>query len=182
MDGILRRVARLVAAVMAATLLGCGQSQAPAADPLPLPRSPSGSVYFLPAPGSWRQGEARNPATAPNPVEASLDWYAEYERFPDPTRSEHVRVSGHAASTTVLQQTELRGFRFARVDGERWPATHARSPDTAGPTVILFSVATDFTLMVLSYQLDLESLLEWSRSLEPVSEAAWVAAGGVVAK
>ncbi len=139
------------------------------------------SLYLVREPDSWRLQQPRNPRPggALAPTEPSLDWYAEYEQFPEPSRSIRVRLSGHVVPMETLQR-ELKGFVFEHVPGLRWPAARGASADPVGPHVLLVSVASNYTVMTLSYELNDEELLEWSRSLELVDEAAWVSRGGVV--
>jgi hypothetical protein len=146
-----------------------------------LVRAPTGSIYLAREPDAWNLNEARDPRPG-GPlaqVEPSLDWYAEYERFPDPSHSLRVRLSGHGVAGPRLQQ-ELRGFNFERAREASWPAVRGRSSDPTGPEVILLAVAEDYTVMALSYELDADQMTQWSRSLQPVDESEWVARGGVV--
>jgi hypothetical protein len=146
-----------------------------------LAQGPTASIYLAGEPDAWILKEARNPRPG-GPlaqVEPSLDWYAEYERFPDPSHSLRVRLSGHGVASPTLQQ-ELKGFSFETAREASWPAVRGRSTDPTGPEVILLTVADDYTVMELSYELDADQLIQWSRSLQPADESEWVARGGVV--
>ena len=146
-----------------------------------LARGPTASIYLASEPDAWKLKEARNPRPGGplSQVEPSLDWYAEYERFPDRNHSLRVRLSGHGVASPTLQQ-ELKGFNFETAREASWPAVPGRSSDPTGPEVILLAVAEDYTVMALSYKLDADQLIQWSRSLQPVDESEWVARGGVV--
>ena len=146
-----------------------------------LVRGPTGSIYLAREPDAWKLKEARDPRPA-GPlaqVEPSLDWYAEYEQFPDSSHSLRVRLSGHGVASPTLQQ-ELEGFNFETAREASWPAVRGRSSDPTGPEVILLAVAEDYAVMALSYELDADQMTRWSRSLQPVDESEWVARGGVV--
>jgi hypothetical protein len=146
-----------------------------------LVRGPTGSIYLAREPDAWMLKDARDPRPS-GPlaqVEPSLDWYAEYERFPDPSQSQRVRLSGHGVASPALQE-ELKGFNFQTAREASWPVVPGRSSDPTGPEVILLAVAEDYTVMALSYELDADKMTQWSRSLQPADESEWVARGGVV--
>lgn len=139
------------------------------------------SIYFTSDATGWPLRKAHNPA-ADDPIssraEPTLDWFAEYERYPDPSRSQSVRLSGHNVSVARLEET-LVGFEL----GARTVMTKAgragSGPD--GPRVVLVPVTAHYTVMTLSYELSLDELVGWSNSLRPVDEGGWVARGGVIA-
>ena len=173
-----RRGARGLALVLAALVLtvGCSSSTGEKAD-----TTPQGSVYVVPETEGWTLREARKPATDDSvvaKVEPGLDWYAEYESYPDPDRPRRVRLSGHDVSIADLERS-LAGFDLHTRDVGRFEARVGAGPD--GPRVVLLPVADDYTVVNLSYELDVEQLVQWSTSLRMVDEAGWIARGGVVA-
>lgn len=171
-----KAVALGVAAMLAT---GCGSGGTSRA---PLRRDPSGSIYLVRPPDEWRLQEAYNPREPGlhSRAEPTLDWFTEYERFPDPNHSEAVRLSGHRATRATVQE-EAKGFTFTPAAGAPWPASRGRSSEPNGrPSVILLTVAKDYTVMALSYELDGAALGRWSRALTPAGESEWVARGGVV--
>lgn len=116
-------------------------------------------------------------------VEPSLDWYGEYERFipsadGDSVEGVSLRLSGHHAALDE-HQDELRGFdpKEREIDGRR--AFAGIGPDGA-PSIVTMAVADDYTLMLLSYGLELEELMDIASAVEWVCQPAWVEAGGQV--
>ena len=75
-----------------------------------------------------------------------------------------MRLSGHGVASPTLQ-LELKGFDFETARETSRPAVPGRSSDPTGPEVILLAVAEDYTVMALSYELDADQLIQWSRSL-----------------
>lgn len=75
---------------------------------------------------------------------------------------------------------ELKGFALkpARVGSHDGMA--GTSSDPIGPSVVLFSVRANYSVLVLSYELPVEDLLEWSDHLKIVTEPEWTETGGKV--
>jgi hypothetical protein len=139
------------------------------------------SVYFVTGAHGW---PAAKPAYKPRPddptssrAEPTLDWYAEHERFLDPSRSERVRLSGHHVSVGQLEEA-MPGFLLRPRQVRGLQAKAGSGPD--GPRIILLPVAPGYTVMTLTYELSLDELVEWTNALKAVDEAGWVAAGGVI--
>lgn len=142
--------------------------------------------YFLVGNRDWRFKEAIDypeDGALSGGSEPSLDWYAEYERFTPPAddgsfEGVSLRMSGHHAALDE-HLDELRGFdpTEREIDGTR--AFVGTGPDGA-PTVVTVAVVDDYTLMLLSYGLDLEELTDAAAVVERVCQPAWVEAGGQV--
>lgn len=169
-----------MAVVAIGLISGCG-SGSTRQRPSTVAPDASGSIYVIRATtDNWRLREARNPT--PNSLssiaEPSLDWFAEYERFTDAHHSERVRLSGHGIASAGLEST-FAAFTFERRTGMRWPAIEGTSSAPTEPTLLLLEVVSNYTVMVLSYELHPEALLQWSRQLLPATESAWLGAGGV---
>jgi hypothetical protein len=148
-----------------------------------VPTDVEASVYFLTGAQGWPVAKQAYKPRPDNPItsrtEPTLDWYAEHERFPDPSRSEAVRLSGHDVPVGQLEDA-LAGFSLHRRQVRSLQARAGTGPD--GPRVVLLPVAPSYTVMTLSYELSLDELVEWTNALKAVDEAGWVAAGGVIAK
>ena len=135
-----------------------------------------GSMYFVRPKDAWKLKEAVKPSTGQVALtEPSIDWYAEYERFPAPNRSEAVRLSAH--QSRILRDELGLGFalRALRVRGQK--GFGGTGPDKR-PAVVLFDAKPGYAIMALSYELQVEDLRSWMRSLRPASEEEWVDAGG----
>ncbi len=135
----------------------------------------SGSVYFVHAVDGWKLKEAINPSEG-TPAQPSLDWYAEYERFPTPERSELVVLSGHEAPAlrSELASFQLRAARVRGVDGQA-----GRGPDSA-PALAFFEPIDGYAVMALSNELGTAALIRWMAELRRVTEEQWVDAGGKI--
>ena len=161
-------------AVLLASCTSSGKVPAPAVGQQP-------SIYFVAGAPGWTTKEAYKPRPD-DPItsrtEPTLDWYSQHERFPDPSRSLAVRVSGHDLPMSQFEET-LTGFSF-RSRRVRGLQAHAGSAP-GGPQVVLLPVAPGYTVMTLSYELTIDALVEWTDTLDAVDEAGWVAAGGVIA-
>lgn len=180
-----RAVARPQAVLLIALLglvAACGGSEAPSREATGQAGA-QGSVYFVTGAQGWPAAKRAYKPRSDDPItsrtEPSLDWYAEHERFPDPSRSEAVRLSGHDVPIGQLKDA-LAGFALhaGRVRGLQ--ARVGSGPD--GPRLVLLPVGPGYTVMTLSYELSLDDLVEWTNALKAVDEAGWVAAGGVIAK
>lgn len=116
-------------------------------------------------------------------VEPSLDWYAEYERSTPSTNGvsvegDSLRLSGHHTALDD-HRDELRGFDPEEREIGAVRAFAGIGPDGA-PTVVTMAVADDYTLMLLSYGLELEELTDTASAVERVCQSAWMDAGGQV--
>jgi hypothetical protein len=135
----------------------------------------SGTVYFTHPTNGWKLKEAINSAKG-TIAQPSMDWYAEYERFPTPMRSELVVLSGHDASAlrSELQPFALRPTRIRGSSGQA-----GVGPDkNKKPAVAYFEPASGFAVMALSYDIDVTALLKWMRDLRESTEKQWLDAGG----
>lgn len=141
---------------------------------------PPASTYFVSEAKGWDLRKAYKPRPD-DPVtsraEPSLDWYAEHQRYPDPSRSQSVRLSGHDVPLAELEAT-LSGLELRSRDVGNFRA-RVGSP-VGGPRLVLLPVGPAYTVMTLSYELSLDELIEWSQALRAVNEADWIARGGIV--
>ncbi len=113
--------------------------------------------------------------------EPSLDWYAEHVNDPDFT--ELVTVSGHAVPLEDLRNEPLMSlWNFQAATAGEWAVLAAPNPqsDPNGPAIVIFEAGGEYSFQVLSYELDVDSLVDWAAGLEPLSENEWVAEGGVL--
>jgi hypothetical protein len=133
----------------------------------------SGAVYFTHPTNGWRLKEAINQAQA-NTTQPSMDWYAEYERFPTPMRSELVVLSAHDAASLreELSAFELRPTRIRGSSGRA-----GTGPDM-NPAVAFFEPTSGYAVMALSYDMDVSALLTWMHDLHEATEKQWLDAGG----
>jgi hypothetical protein len=137
----------------------------------------SRSTYFVHPVDGWKLKEALNLADG-TPAQPSLDWYAEYERFPTPMRSELVVLSGHEAAAL---RKELASFalRPARVRDSAGQA--GTSPD-GQPSVVFFEPTDGYAVMALSNELGMDPLIQWMAEVQPASEEQWIDAGGRISR
>jgi hypothetical protein len=167
----------LVAASVVASV-GCGDDAESSGDD-----DGADEPYALLSDDAWVLQEAVDPP-ADDPISSierpPLDWYAEYVRS-SPTESQMVRLSGHR-TTFDDARTELEDVGFAfdviEVDGRRSVGGSAAG-DPAGPAVVLLETGST-SLMVLSYELEVDDLAELADAIEAVDETTWVNAGGVL--
>lgn len=136
--------------------------------------------YLIRPRDQWTLKEAIDPppGSLATKAEPSLDWYAEYEKS-STNESQQVRVSGHAADIDTVR-ARLMGFQLKPTTVGTRPALAGTSTDPAGPSVVLFSMNTTYTAMVLSYELNVEDLINWAATLTPATQAQWIASGGRV--
>lgn len=142
--------------------------------------------YFLYERDGWEfRGGADYPADA-DPlarVEPSLDWFVEYERFTRASSDATVegvslRLSGHEIAIDD-QREELVGFRTEGAEIAGRSAYTGVSPE-GEPTVVGMAVDDAYTIMLLSYGLGLDELIEAASHIEQACQAAWIEAGGRV--
>ena len=146
----------------------------------------SGDRYFVFQDPEWEPKEAVDYPEDLGPlaaIEPDLDWYAESERFvpltdPSTVEGQNLRLSGHEAGLDEhaaqlldadLTETQVGGRRAligTGADGQPALLTHAVGPD--------------YTLMLLSYELEPDELVEAAAQLDAVCQVAWVAAGGQI--
>lgn len=145
------------------------------------PTGRDSSAYFVVGTSGWTTKAAyklRPDDPITSRTEPTLDWYAEHERFPDPSRSLAVRLSGHDVPMTQVEDT-LPGFSLRARQVRGLQARAGSAPD--GPRVVLLPVGPGYTVITLSYELSVDDLVEWTDALKAVDEAGWVGAGGVIA-
>lgn len=189
----IRRKARTVLLVLIAVLIAsCGGDDssdqvvgAPGGNDM-CPEDEGSGPYFLYEEDGWdfRSGADYPPDSSPlERVEPSLDWFVEYERFspsPDGGTVEGVslRLSGHGTGIDD-QREELLGFQSEEAEIAGRAAYTGASPE-GEPTAVGIAVDDDYTVMLLSYGLDMEELTETASRIEQACQARWIEAGGRV--
>jgi hypothetical protein len=177
--------ARLLLALVVLGLvgIGCSDDGDGSGDRSGSTRTGRGAYVLLRDP-AWRLQEAIRPGADEPMVRLErppMTWYAEYVRSPTPSESQMVRVSGHGADATQARaELEAVGFAFNSVPVASWHAVGGSAPDDPGSPTILILDNGRASVLVLSYELDLDELAAFAGHLDPVDEAAWVEAGGVV--
>jgi hypothetical protein len=144
---------------------------------------PNQVSYALIRDPGWTLHEAIDPhphdplTTAERPP---LDWWAEYVQM-SPSESRMVRLSGHRASFAETRaELEMLGFALEDVTAGRWTGARGTSvDDQVGPQVVVLD-AEGWSLLMLSYELELGPLTELAAAVEVVDESTWVSAGGVI--
>lgn len=109
-----------------------------------------------------------------------LEWFAEYVAG-SPNGSSMIRLSGHLATfadtRSALQEL---GFTFGEIPLQHWNGVGGSAPaDPASPTIIVLDNAST-TLMLLSYELELDQLTTIADKVEGVDQSAWITMGGVI--
>lgn len=183
--------ARAIATVLlaAAQLAGCSGEDgddAHVSGSTPCADDRGAGPYFLFEHHDWQFQDAIDHPDDPGPleeVEPSLDWSAQYERFTPSAGGSSVegvslRLSGHDAALAEHQH-ELRGFEPDELEIDGAPALAGIGPDGA-PTVVTMEIADGYTLMLLSYGLPLEELVDVAAAVDRVCQPAWREAGGRV--
>lgn len=173
------------AAVLAMLVGSCGDEPDQVANTAPgLCASDGGAgPYFLYEHPDWEfRSGADYPADAGplQRVEPSLDWFVEYERFTPSSEGATIegvslRLSGHEADLAT-QREELLGFQTDEAESSGRSAYTGVSPD-GKPTVIGVEVDAGYTVMLLSYGLGVDELVEIAAAIEQVCQQAWVDAG-----
>ncbi len=114
------------------------------------------------------------------------DWFVEYDHDPvdlggGAVSVDHVSV---AALEAPLDETasHLETFGYATESVPAGPWTARGTLTTAGSeyAAVVLLDGDDRTIQVLSYDLDVHALAAVAARLQPVDEAAWRSAGGVV--
>ncbi|MBA2387673.1 MAG: hypothetical protein H0V69_11385 [Acidimicrobiia bacterium] len=176
------RTARVL--LLAATLAVTACSDDDNAQPSSSSSDPSSdSAYAVLTEDAWTLQDAVDPpADAPivSVEQPPLEWDAEYVRS-SASEFAMVRLSGHHATFNDTRSTlEGLGFTLDDVPLTQWHrAGGSADADPASPTIILLDNGP-ITLMVLSYDLDLDQLTTIADTVEGVDQPAWIAAGGVV--
>lgn len=173
------RVALVVLASLAG--VGCGDAGSGSAGVTTTSAGPADAVYLARPDDEWNLKEAYNPLpenTLTRSVEPSLDWYAEYEA-PPANSPRRVRLSGHSGDMDQVA-AELKGFTLEPAMVGSYDGMAGVSSDPIGPSVLVFGVRANYSVLVLSYELPVEDLLEWSDDLKMATESEWTATGGRV--
>ncbi|HEY9378611.1 MAG TPA: hypothetical protein VIQ02_16155 [Jiangellaceae bacterium] len=144
---------------------------------------PNESVYAVLTDDAWTLQEAVDPPTdAPTASieRPPLEWYAEYVQS-SASESAMVRLSGHQATFDDTRAAlEDVGFTLDDLSLQHWQGAGGSAPaDPASPTIIVLANG-ETTLMVLSYEEDLDQLTAIADRVEGVDQSTWVAAGGVI--
>lgn len=142
--------------------------------------------YFLFDDANWTLQEAVDypeDLGALGAVEPSLDWYTEHERFvpgADLATVEGLglRLSGHVVGIDE-HQAELAGASLQGATIAGLPALTGVGQD-GEPTLVTMSVADGYTLMLLTYGLDLDELVTVATEVRAVCETEWIDAGGQI--
>ena len=132
---------------------------------------------------AWRLREGVDPPVddrATSVERPALDWYAEYVPT-DSSRSETLRLSGHRATfDRAHSELEQLGFDLDEVDVDNWTGVGGSTAEVGSrPTVVLLDHGSK-SLMLLSYDIDLEVLVNIAAGVRSVDESTWTDAGGVV--
>lgn len=146
----------------------------------------AGDRYFVFQDPAWKLKEA---VDYPDEVaglavsEPDLDWYSEHERFlplanSSTVEGQRLRVSGHEAGAAE-HTSQLRGAELTekQVGGRR--ALVGRGEQGA-PALLTLEIRDDYTLMLLSYELEPGELVEAAGRLDAVCQHEWVDAGGQI--
>lgn len=161
--------------------VGCGDAGSGRAGVTTTSAGPADAVYLARPDDEWNLKEAYNPLpenTLTRSVEPSLDWYAEYEA-PPANSPRRVRLSGHLGGMDQVA-AELKGFTLEPAMVGSYDGMAGVSPDPIGPSVLVFGVRANYSVLDLSYELPVEDLLELSDDLKIVTESEWTATGGKV--
>lgn len=168
---------------------------APPADAGTTLRPASDAPYALLVDPTWDLGEAFPAATeGPMAEDPPARWFAEYRRAgvgTDPrgvpgtsaiegsTWVELVRLSGHDAGLAEMRSTYGSfGFAVDDADVAGRPALLVVGSEGNPNGVVVDQGA--IRVLLLSYQLTIEQLVELAALVEPADEVGWIAAGGRV--
>jgi hypothetical protein len=136
--------------------------------------------YVLADVDGWQATERADPDPADArslPGDPSVDWYASFERSVvdgDVTHVSSVRVSGHALPLDATAE-QLLGRTFEPVSIGGFEALVGEPPAATEPAIVLLSLEGTSTVMALSYELALDSLVGWAEHLRLVSDEEWAA-------
>lgn len=113
--------------------------------------------------------------------EPGLDWYSEFERFTPlsdgAVEGVSLRVSGHDLGIDDLRD-QLPGIELQEHGGNT--QLFAGSGVDGQPSVVAKPVSDGYTLVLLSYGLDVEELVRVVSQARPVCQREWVEAGGQI--
>ena len=145
--------------------------------------APAGSAYAVLTNDSWRLQEAVEPSDGSPAFSIErppLAWYAEYVSE-SANASAMIRLSGHGATFLDTESAlEELGFALDRVPLNDWNAVGGSAPDdTASPAILLLENGST-TLMMLSYEIDLDGLATLANEVGGVDQSTWTEMGGVV--
>jgi hypothetical protein len=145
--------------------------------------APVESEYAVLVSDSWRLQEAVEPSEG-SPLTSierpPLAWYAEYVSL-SANASAMIRLSRHRASLadTVLVLEDV-GFVLDQVSLNDWNAVGGSAPaDPASPAILLLENGST-TLMMLSYEIDLDGLAPLANEVARVDQSTWIETEGVI--
>jgi len=112
-----------------------------------------------------------------------VDWYSEFERVvpaPDGESAEgsSLLISGQVAGLEDFGES-LPGADLTERQGPNGPELVTSGSDSE-PSVLAQSVTNNYTLMLLSYGLDLDELTDVAATTRPACEKEWLDAGGQI--
>lgn|GEM_PF-4942334 len=117
-------------------------------------------------------------------VEPSLDWYSDFERFTPSSDGQSgegvsLRISGHNVGIDDLRG-QLPGIELQE-HGEGDTGLLVGSGRDGGPSSVVAKPVSDtYTLLLLSYGLDVDDLVRVTSEIRPACEQEWVDAGGQI--
>ena len=176
----MRRAAVVVVALTA--LLGaCGDS-GPGESSAELDPTSECTRFVLFEDADWTFREAVDyPEDSGAWPEPGLDWYSEFERFTPlsdgAVEGVSLRVSGHELGIDDLRD-QLPGIELEDHGGNAQLLTG--SGIDGQPSVVAKPVSDSYTLLLLSYELDVEELVQVISETRPVCQQEWVEAGGQI--
>ena len=111
-------------------------------------------------------------------TQPALDWYSEHHRVvvQEPGRSESLRVSGHLEGLDDHRRRLVGGVLERRTIGGRDAVVGTGSQ--GAPAIAAFELCEGYTVMVLSYDLDVEGAVTVAEQLDVVATEVWVDQGG----
>lgn len=116
-------------------------------------------------------------------VEPSLDWVSEFERFvliDDQTvEGISLRISGHRVGLEDFQ-SELVAIALQERDDISGETVFVGSGPEGEPSIVARPVDNDYTVMLLSYGLDTNELIQVAAAIRPACQEEWLDAGGQV--
>lgn len=166
-------------AVLAGLLAACGDS---GSDDAGTPSECTRFVLFDDA--DWDFHEAVDyPEDGVLVGDPGLDWYSEFEKvepaLDGSAEGTSLRISGHAVGLTEFRREFISDATLEEREGADG-LTLVSPANEVEPSVLVRSVSDDYTLMLLSYGLELDELTEVAAATRPVCEKAWLDAGGRV--
>lgn len=171
--------------VVALAIAACGDEADQVASKPPT-TCESGDRYFVFQDSAWELKEAVDYPDDLGPLastEPDLDWYAESERFvpladSSAVEGQSLRLSGHRSGLDQYAAQLLGAdLNETQVGGRR--ALVGIGAD-GKPALLTVEVGSDYTFMLLSYELDPAELVDAAARVDAVCQAEWVAAGGQI--